>query len=93
MKDVSRGSAKGMNVSVIVHLAAQVASGVQAHLRSVSVTTVVSNAVTTVVATKVAAMIVAVTVVVSSGVNVRGMAVGNAGGMTAMTAGNADASM
>lgn len=79
-----------------VHLAAQVASGVQAHLRSVSVTTVVSNAVTiiavmTVVATKVGAMTVAVTVVVSSGVNVRGMEVGNAGGMTRMTAGNADA--
>jgi len=86
-----------MNVSQTVHLAVQVAGGVQAHQpRSASVTTVVSDTVTmvavmTVAATTVAVMMVAVTMVVSNVVNVKGTKVGNTGGMTRMTAGNADA--
>lgn len=92
-----------MNVSVTVHLVVQVASGVQARLRSVSVTAVVSNAVTTVAATTIVEMTfavmrvvvttVAVIMVARNGVNVRETEVGNAGGMTGMTAGNADAGL
>jgi len=96
MKDVPRGKEKGVNVSVTVQV--QVAGGVQAHRRSVSLTTVVSDAVTmvavtTVVVTTAGAMIVAATTAVNNGVNVKGMEVGNADGKTKMTAGNADAGM
>lgn len=64
MKDVPKGRGKGMNVSGTVHLAVQVASVVQARLRSVNVTIVVSDA-----RMMVAEMIVAaMTVVVTTGV-------------------------